>query len=70
MKTKARPLLHVETWLREGELMRRAGSRQSIPLDEFEAQRKPGTKYIIIERVPGTYSDGKGASRPAYERVE
>ena len=67
---KARPLLRVETWLREGKLTRRAASGKNMPFEGFEEQRRPDTEYIIFERVVGTYSDNRAGSRPAYERIE
>jgi len=70
MGTTREPGLHVETWLREGEMMRRIASKERMTIEAFEEQRKPDVEYVILRRMHGTYSDGKGASRPAFERIE
>ena len=69
MGTTSKLGLHVETWLREGEMMRRIASKERMTVEAFEEQRKLDVEYVILRRVRGTYSDGKGASRPAYERM-
>lgn len=69
MKLGREHLWHLETWLQEDDLIRRAGSGQRISKQAFEEQRSQTISYAIFERVTGTYSDGRGA-RPAYERIE
>lgn len=58
----------VETWLRYGNVMRRPLTRSLIPLEAFEAQRRPNVEYVIYERIEGTYSNGH-AGRPEWQRV-
>jgi len=58
----------VETWLKFGEMMRRPMTRNAIPMEAFDAQRRPNVEYVIYERVEGTYSNGKGG-RSAWQRV-
>ena len=70
MKTGPRPLGRVETWLLEGKMMRRVASKERVPVKQFEEQRRPDTRYIILKHVLGSYSDSKGDSRTPFERVE
>ena len=69
MEMTREPSWHVETWLCDGEVMHRAASKERLTVEDFEKQRKPNVKYVILKRVHGTYSDGKGA-RPAYEKIK
>ena len=67
-KARKRTKLHVQTWLREGETMRRVGSRDSVSIEAFEDQRRPDVEYVILERTAGVRSGSD--TRPAYARVE
>ncbi len=58
----------IELWLKRGDRLRRPTSREFVQEQDFEEQRKPGVAYVIYERVPGTYSDGKGG-RPLWQRA-
>ena len=69
MKLGREHLWYLETWLQEGDLIRRAGSGQSISKEAFEEQRRQTVSYAIFEHLTGTYSDGRGGL-PAYKRIE
>ena len=58
----------IELWLKRGDRLRRPTSRQFIDEEDFEEQRKPSVAYVIYERVPGTYSNGKGG-RSRWQRA-
>ena len=70
MESVSEHLWQLETWLREGKMMRRAGSRESLSTQDFEKQRKGRVRYAVFCRVTGTFSDGRGDARPAYRRLE
>jgi hypothetical protein len=58
----------IELWLKRGDRLRRPTSREFVDEQDFEAQRKSSVAYLIYERVPGTYSDGKGG-RSLWQRA-
>ena len=67
-KTKEPAKLHIQTWMREGDTMRRVGAKESLSLEDFEEQRRTDVEYVILERSTGTMS---GATpKPAYTRVD
>ena len=57
----------VEIWLKHDNMMRHAGTRSRIPMEAFEAQRRPNVEYVMYERIEATYSDGQGG-RPVWQR--
>jgi len=63
-------LWHLETWLVDGDSVRRAGERDEMTWDEFENQRSQGVRYAIFKRNYGTKSDGNPETPPYYERIE
>ena len=59
----------VETWLKYGNMMRHAGTRNAILMEAFEAQRRPNVEYVVYERMEATYSDGQGG-RSVWKRLK
>ena len=67
-KNNSRLWWPVETWLEYGNMMHRAGGRNTLSMEAFDEQRRPNVEYVIYERIEATYSDGKGG-RPVWQRV-
>jgi hypothetical protein len=59
----------LETWLKYGDLMRHAGTRNAILMEAFEAQRRPNVEYVVYERMEASYSNGQGG-RPVWKRLK
>lgn len=70
MEFERERLWHLETWLREGKLMHRAGKPERISAQVFEEQRDQRVRYAVFGRVTGTFSDGCSDTRPGYKRLE
>ena len=63
-------LWHLETWLVDGDDVRRVGTREVLTREAFEKQKSRQVSYAVFKQNHGTYSDGKGDTPPAYERIE
>ncbi len=59
----------VETWLKYGNMMRHAGTRNAILMEAFEAQRRTDVEYVVYERMEATYSNGQGG-RSVWKRLK
>lgn|GEM_PF-5503466 len=63
-------LWHLETWLVDGDSVRRAGEKEGMSWEKFETQRSKNVCYAIYKRNYGTMSDGNPETPRYYERIE
>lgn len=63
MARESESLWRTETWLQEGDQLRRPMSGKKLTLEEFEEQKEANVEYIVYKLFERTYSDGKGGRK-------
>ncbi len=56
-------LWRTETWLQEGDQLRRPMSSKKLTPEEFEEQKEANVDYTVYKLFERTYSDGKGGRK-------